>query len=180
MDAARTTDFHEQMLQDYRVEPDPDGLVRIPGGLLGALLRRWTRLVPRSEAALLHRLNPIRAMRVAVISRDAARECTRRFGGDGFYDGYPDAFRHTYWNARLTQRFGEAWTEQFTTAHERVPAADPVTVAMDLHNNKVGRQIGATHRTAARSALASAVEAAVRGGQTVHIAADGRLRRTGT
>lgn len=127
---------------------------------------------------MIRRLGPVRLARLFVISREATRECVLRFGPRGFYGGMPDAFRHTYWNARLTQQFGPEWTRRFTTAHERVPSADPVAVAMDLHNNELGRRIGVRHPRAGRAILASAVEAAVSGGQAVYMV-NGVLRRTG-
>ena len=36
-------------------------------------------------------------------------------------DGHRDAFRHCFWNARLTKEFNYKWTQQFTTAHEALP-----------------------------------------------------------
>jgi hypothetical protein len=174
-----TVDFHDEVMAVYRVSPDPDGTVLVPGGLLGPLLERMGqgRRLPRSEAALIRGLSPVRQLTVAAISRDAARRSTRAFGKDGFYGGHTDAFRHVYWNARLAQRFGVDWTRRLTTAHERLPAADPIAVAMDLHNNEVGRRIGSAHPGLRRSRLAAEVEAAVRGGQAVEIGPVGRLRR---
>ena len=172
------TDFHDRLMELHRTTPDPGGVVMLPPVLARFLPRRWGRPIPRSEFALIRALGPIRLVGLVAISREAAREATRRFGSRGFYDGPPDAFRHTYWNARLTQRFGQDWTRRFTTAHERLPSSDPVAVAMDLHNNEVGRRIGVEHPRVGRAALGSAVEAAVRGGQAVHIV-KGVLRRTG-
>jgi hypothetical protein len=178
MGTNHATDFHDRLLETHRTTPDPDGAILFPPVLASLLPGRWTRRMPRSEFALIRRLGPLHLIRLVVISREAARECTRRFGSHGFFDGLPDAFRHVYWNARLTQRFGPEWTRRFTTAHERLPSADPVPVAMDLHNNELGRRIGAEHPRARRAALASIVEAAVVGGQAVHVV-DGLLRRTG-
>ncbi|MGA5545579.1 DUF6973 domain-containing protein [Mycobacterium sp. NPDC051198] len=38
--------------------------------------------------------------------------------------------------ALMTQRFGEEWTRDFTTAHERLPNNPATAEAMDLHNNE--------------------------------------------
>lgn len=178
MQLTTETDFHDWTLDRYRVMPDPDGVVLVPGGAVGWLLRRWRRPVPRSEAELLRGLSPLSLLAVFSISRDASRRCTREFDRDGFHGGEADAFRHIYWNARLVQRFGEDWTLQLTTAHERLPAVDPIVVAMDLHNNAVGRRIGLNHPRHRGRSLAATVTAAVRGGQAAMVGTDGRLCRT--
>ncbi|WP_280382373.1 DUF6973 domain-containing protein [Nocardia wallacei] len=56
-------------------------------------------------------------------------------------DGQGDAFRHAYWNALMTQKYGEDWTETFTTAHEKTGGNTPQREAMDLYNNQVGRNV---------------------------------------
>ncbi|MCL1973007.1 MAG: hypothetical protein FWG57_08500 [Endomicrobia bacterium] len=52
-----------------------------------------------------------------------------------------DAFRHALWSALLTRDIGEKLAEEFTTNHETMPHSEPTT-KMDLHNNKIGREIG--------------------------------------
>lgn len=94
-------------------------------------------------------------------------------GGDG-NDDHNDAFRHTYWNARLTQEFGEDWTRRFTTAHEGPPENPTQREAMDLYNNEVGRKIAMSHPNATPQQLADLVGQAVREGQTVVVSADGK------
>ncbi|UHJ57052.1 hypothetical protein LT337_09585 [Mycolicibacterium fortuitum] len=89
-------------------------------------------------------------------------------------DNRTDAFRHTYWNALMTQRFGEEWTRQFATAHERRPGEPAPREAMDLYNNEIGRQIGMTHPNASTEELADLVGSAVRNGDTVIVSMDGR------
>jgi hypothetical protein len=175
-------DLHDQVLEVYQVTPDPGGTVVLPGGVPGRLLERIGRgrRVPHSEAVLIRGLGWLDLLAVVLISRDAARRCVRVFGRDGFYGGSADAFRHAYWNARLTRRFGADWTRRLATAHERLPSGDPVAIAMDLHNNEVGRRIAVIRTTVGRRRLADDIEAAVRGGQTVEISADGRLRRSGS
>lgn len=56
-------------------------------------------------------------------------------------DGQGDAFRHAYWNARMTQEFGAEWTETYATAHEKTGGNIPQREAMDLYNNQRGREI---------------------------------------
>ena len=55
--------------------------------------------------------------------------------------GHNDAFRHTYWNARMADEFGQDWTENFATAHEGVAGNDAAREAQDLYNNEQGRNI---------------------------------------
>lgn len=93
-------------------------------------------------------------------------------GGDQNND-HNDAFRHAYWNARLTQEFGEDWTRRFTTAHESVPGNEAPREAMDLYNNEVGRSIATSHPDASRDELARLVREAVERGDTVVVSADG-------
>lgn len=70
----------------------------------------------------------------------------------------------------MTQRFGEEWTRDFATAHERLPNNPATAEAMDLHNNEVGRNIASANPDATPAQLADLVEQAVRGGDTVVVA----------
>ena len=174
-----TVDLHEKLLAAYQVTSDPEGLVPILGGRLGFVMTKaGVRRVPHSEAALIRELGPAKVVALVSITQDAARRCIRAFGRSGLNGGLPDAFRHTYWSARLTQHFGVEWAARLTTAHERLPSADPVAMAMDLHNNELGRALGATYLDASRDHLQALVESAVRSGETVEVGPDGRLRRT--
>lgn len=90
-------------------------------------------------------------------------------------DGHNDAFRHAYWNARLTSEFGAEWTAQFATAHEARPGNPGNREAMDLYNNEVGRRIATEHPNASPAELADHVRAALRNGDLVVIDQGGRL-----
>lgn len=81
--------------------------------------------------------------------------------------GHNDAFRHTYWNARLTQEFGEDWTRRFTTAHEGVPGNEDFREAQDLYNNEQGRHIGDANPTASAAQTQKLVREAVDNGDVV-------------
>ena len=50
-----------------------------------------------------------------------------------------DAFRHCYGSVLLTNQFGNNRAEFFTDLHEQIPDNDPRQMAMDIHNNMVGR-----------------------------------------
>ncbi|MEV2224025.1 hypothetical protein AB0E01_29675 [Nocardia vinacea] len=38
----------------------------------------------------------------------------------------------------MTQKFGEDWTESYTTSHEKIGGKPPHREAMDLYNNELG------------------------------------------
>ena len=90
-------------------------------------------------------------------------------------DGHRDAFRHTYWSARLTQEYGADWARALTTAHEGLPGNTANREAMDLYNNGIGIQIGAANPKATREQLATLVEQAVSQGKTVVMDSGGNL-----
>ncbi len=60
-----------------------------------------------------------------------------------FEDGKADAFRHAYWNILMTKRTSSIFAEVEGFAHETncLDPNDPKAKAMDLHNNKVGRNL---------------------------------------
>lgn len=95
-------------------------------------------------------------------------------------DGHNDAFRHAYWNARMTAEFGEAWTKAFTTAHEGNNPGSSTREAMDLYNNEVGRAIAVANPNASPSQLADAVKQALDEGRLVVIDRSGRLAWSNT
>ena len=90
-------------------------------------------------------------------------------------DGHNDAFRHAFWNARLTSEFGSEWTAQFATAHEARPGNPGMREAMDLYNNEVGRRIAIDNSRATTAQLADLVQQAVRNGDLVVVDQGGRL-----
>lgn len=82
----------------------------------------------------------VRCMRVA----------DRDYGSAHHGDNQANAFRHALWNILIARycirwRKGTAralvWTEKFTDWHESFSKSDPLSMAMDLHNNKVGRSL---------------------------------------
>ncbi|MFI0801400.1 DUF6973 domain-containing protein [Amycolatopsis lurida] len=67
----------------------------------------------------------------------------------------------------MTQRYGEEWARDFATAHERNPSSHHVPVAMDLHNNEVGRAIARANPDASPEQMATLIEQAVKDGKMV-------------
>lgn len=164
--------LHERLLAQYRVAPDPDGMVNVPF---------MEQDLTASELTHLADLQLLGFKDAYDIYQRSLTDARAPFDGAGETNGHTDAVRHTLWNAMLANRFGAEWTEGYTTAHERKPHTEGVHAseqAMDLHNNEVGRRIAATHPDAGPDELMRHVEAAVRNGETVVIGTDGRLVRS--
>lgn len=84
-------------------------------------------------------------------------------------DGHSDAFRHMYWNARMTQEFGPEWTSTFAGAHEMIGSNPAAREAMDLYNNEVGRSIGAQSMDASPEELQQKILAAINDNKAIVI-----------
>ncbi len=91
-------------------------------------------------------------------------------------DGHRDAFRHAFWNARMTSEYGVDFAEQFGTAHEAMPGNNADREAMDLYNNEVGRQIAVANPDATPDELADLVKQAVTDGKMIVIDSSGNLQ----
>jgi hypothetical protein len=68
-----------------------------------------------------------------------------------FQDGKADAVRHAYWNALMTKRISYTFAEGLATAHEN--SLGDQRALMDLHNNKVGRDIAKSYPKATDAQL---------------------------
>ncbi|MGW0245359.1 DUF6973 domain-containing protein [Nocardia goodfellowii] len=165
---------HRDLLAKYQVKTD--GTQIWPTGLTGWIADRRGVSRERLTEAEIKMLDDLQMRKglmglkeFADIRQDALHVAGQKFNGMGKTDGHMDAFRHAYWNAVMTQRYGEQWTREFTTAHERNPSSHQVPVAMDLHNNEVGRQIARANPDASPEQLANLVKRAVDDGKTVVI-----------
>ena len=178
---------------------DPGGMVQWEpnGGFFGTVAGWFTDPVnvTASEAQMLDQmsLGDVRAMKG--IKDDAFGTASERFpppqdargnfppGEDGdaqferwaTNDGHNDAFRHAYWNALLTRRFGADFAERFTLAHEGAPGNKADREAMDLYNNEVGRRIAEANPNASEGELADLVQQAIERGEMVVIDRNGNL-----
>ncbi len=166
----------DEILRRYQVAEDPDGARDWePGWPLNVLTE--PKRVTATEARILDGMSPLELRDLDQIKEAAEVEAKVRFppqnGVDDTADNHTDAFRHTYWNALMTQRFGEQWTRDFATAHERLPANPATAEAMDLYNNELGRQIAVDNPDATPAELADLVEQAVSNGDTVIVAPGG-------
>lgn len=85
-------------------------------------------------------------------------------------DGQADALRHSYWNARMSQEFGEDWTKKYATAHEKTAGNPPAREAMDLYNNERGRIIAQANPGASPDELRAKIIESIDRGEMVVIA----------
>ncbi|SHF94288.1 DUF6973 domain-containing protein [Streptoalloteichus hindustanus] len=168
----------DEIHRRYQVSVDPEGMTIYPNGATGWLCQKLgirQARVTVGEARLLDQIGPFGVKDAYDAQKVALNRAENTFSGHGITDGHADAFRHAYWNALLTHRFGPEWTEHYCTAHERNPENTGSSEAMDLHNNEVGRRIATQHPDADPDELAALVEKAVRDGEMVVIDRNGRL-----
>lgn len=165
-----------RILRDYQVDPDPDGLVlypRHPELLVGPLFAEKVRALQQSvtvrEADMLDGLGLSGLQDFRGVKDKAFNTADARFRRDDWNDNHNDAFRHTYWNALMTKKYGAEWAAEYATAHEARPGNRPEREAMDLYNNEAGRRIAQQHPDASEDELADLVEKAVRDGDLVVI-----------
>ncbi|WP_234812109.1 DUF4226 domain-containing protein [Mycolicibacter longobardus] len=166
----------EEILKKYQVSDDPDGALDWEPPWPLSLATNPVH-VTAGEARMLEDLSPFALRDLNQIKQAAATEAKVRFppqnGPNDTADNHTDAFRHAYWNALMTQRFGENWTRDFATAHERLPDNHAAAEAMDLYNNEVGREIATANPRATPAQLADLVQQAVDRGDTVVVAPGG-------
>ena len=81
------------------------------------------------------------------------RICGKNFPGKHQLNGPENAFRHALWNiliAKATMKWiwignkaekSERWAEKITDWHEEFAPNSDLAKAMDLHNNRIGREL---------------------------------------
>ncbi|MGE2689037.1 DUF6973 domain-containing protein [Mycolicibacterium pulveris] len=126
-----------------------------------------------SEARMIDNLSLKEKWDFIQIKDKAEAEAEARYPEGGNIGNHRDAFRHAYWNALMTERFGEEWAREYATAHERKPANTAADEAMDLYNNEIGRAIATANPDASPEQLSDMVHEAVQNGETVVIRPDG-------
>jgi LysM repeat protein len=188
-----------RVLREYQMPDDPGGMVKWEphGGILGTAAGWFTDPVnvTATEARMLDQMSIWDQKAMSDIKDDAFATADRRYphpqdqrgqfppgqtGDDQFTrwatnDGHNDAFRHAYWNALMTKRFGADFTERFTLAHEGAAGNKADREAMDLYNNEVGRRIAQANPNASERELADLVQQAIGRGEMVVIDRAGNL-----
>ncbi|EKU82582.1 hypothetical protein ABIB42_000835 [Massilia sp. UYP32] len=100
---------------------------------------------------------------VIMRAREFAQSEARRLFSISGHNDHSDAFRHCLWSAQLARDIGITKARLYTTAHESSLRNPPKERAMDLHNNSIGLNIGASKQT--NEALSRRCMAALKTGQ---------------
>lgn len=96
---------------------------------------------PSSEEVLLCGFYPWECFVANETANRAKSKAVELFGRWQSQDGYKgNAFQHAYWNGLMRINMGSYMAERFATAHETYPNNPPAEKAMDLHNNRLGRE----------------------------------------
>ena len=81
----------------------------------------------------------------AMNCRDKALQATiSKFGHQG-HNNEADAFRHCYWSCCMAQKIGASEAKKFGDSHEESPNQPKCEKEMDLYNNNIGRNLGASN-----------------------------------
>ncbi len=187
------------ILSTYHVPDDPRGMMSWEpnGGILAWGARQFTdpKLLTATEADLLNGMGQTDQLSMGFAQQKATETAFEVFpprydrrgefpagsaGEKQFLswarnDGHADAFRHAYWNAIMTKRFGADFAGSFATAHEGIPGNTPYREAMDLYNNEVGRQIALAHPDADEGQLVELITQAIQRGELIVVDASGQL-----
>ncbi|MDT0222768.1 DUF6973 domain-containing protein [Gordonia sp. AC31] len=180
-----------EILREYQVDASTGGARLWPSGDLLDTIRKFDptfkpTLMTPEEVTMLAEMGavPVTGWRAVydffqIQSKADAVATARHPNAKGeknsLADGHGDAFRHAYWNALMTERFGEEWTERFATAHEGLGGNPAHREAMDLFNNEVGRRVATEHEGATPDELAALVDQAVTEGRTLVLDKDGEI-----
>ena len=180
-----------EILREYQVDASKGGARLWPSGDLLDTIRRFDptfkpTLMTPEEVTMLAEMGatPVTGWRAVYdffqiqSKADAVSQQRHPNAGDSKRsqaDGHGDAFRHTYWNALMTDRFGKDWTERFATAHEGLGGNPAHREAMDLYNNELGRRIASENTDATPEELADLVDRAVADGRTLVLDTNGKI-----
>ncbi|WP_327115392.1 hypothetical protein OHB12_01400 [Nocardia sp. NBC_01730] len=173
-----------KILADYQTEASESAPVVWPSGWLLDYIRTMDpsfqpSSLPREEAnaleMLVSRHGAVGLWDFYQIKNEAEQAGLEQYKGlknedlqrNADADGHGDAFRHTYWNARMTQEFGDDWTKAYTTAHEKSGGNPPAREAMDLFNNEKGREIGRDNPDASPEELKAKIGASIQEGNMI-------------
>lgn len=85
--------------------------------------------------------NPVNSYVINECKNIAVQETERIFGYNGRNDE-TDAFRHCVWSGLISKRISHQESMKFTTLHESNAQNSYAEKSMDLHNNKIGADIG--------------------------------------
>lgn len=103
-----------------------------------------------STLSLIFLKNPRYFIPTLKATLETIKVCDFKFGDQHHFDNPTNAFRHAYWNYDIcvkciqvsgTAKEVAAWAKKITDLHEDLSPNDALAREMDLHNNKIGREI---------------------------------------
>ena len=139
-----------------------------PDSLLGRLSPKEGD-VSVGEAEMLEKLSLEQQLRMYQIYANAIATEKRFSKENTSNNGIPDAFRHAYWSALLTRRFGSEWAQRYTDAHETNKGNRAAQEFMDRSNNRQGIHIAQAHPGAPDEEIAQKVAQAIKDGRGIYI-----------
>jgi hypothetical protein len=165
-------EYFQVMADSNTGEPSPEHTVM---DIMGTPVH-----LTKAEAAILQELTLAEQVAFLNLRAEAMQTANANYppiahGSIRGNDDHTDAFRHAYWNARMTQLYGPDWAERYATAHETDASNPGPREAMDLHNNQIGRQIALEHPNASPAELQALIRQAVERGDLVVINPQGEL-----
>ncbi len=87
-------------------------------------------------------------------TKETVEICDSLFGEHHHNNNRTNAFRHAYWNYKICKRCFQSsksvnkvmnWSEKITNLHEKLFPNDLLSEVMDLHNNRLGREVFASN-----------------------------------
>ncbi len=108
----------------------------------------WSGL---EKAACVIHVDLVSCNRAAKDATTASNSAASHFASNTLHNGKGDAYRHCYWNARMTISIGESGAMKIASNHEAIRNGPAKEKKMDLANNKTGRAIGKAKKTTSKS-----------------------------
>ncbi|NMA78051.1 MAG: hypothetical protein GX960_12485 [Actinomycetales bacterium] len=103
------------------------------------------------KAACVIHVDLVSCNRAAKDATEASNSAEKHFASNTLHNGKGDAYRHCYWNARMTISIGKSGAMKIASNHEAIGGGPANEKSMDLANNETGRSIGAAQKTYAKS-----------------------------
>ncbi|RZS99168.1 DUF6973 domain-containing protein [Aquimarina brevivitae] len=100
--------------------------------------------------ALLFIRHPLKIYPTFRATKETIAICDRLYDKVHHGHGPANAFRHALWNALIARHAyaitgnaeaAASWVKQFTDLHEELSPNNAIEKAMDLHNNRIGREL---------------------------------------
>ncbi|MCU1228690.1 MAG: hypothetical protein JWO97_1574 [Acidobacteria bacterium] len=138
-----------------------------PQARLHAAVARQQHVTFREKVAAVVGVGPIDASTAADIAEES-RLAAIASGLDGVgSDGPGDAYRHSFWNCRMTAAIGADQAATIATNHETLGTGSALSHAMDLFNNRVGRSCSGDCDQCVRAKLAAGELLVIENGKLV-------------